>query len=128
MNTNAPRQSTRSFVRLAAVVACIAVSGYAAASDQTVQVSETVRMVGIDVNTPKGARDLYVRLKAASERVCTDHRVGLVSPPIRCVEDALGNGIRSVNAPQLTLVYLQSHGIRTAQAYGMRIPTLVAQK
>jgi UrcA family protein len=128
MNTNTPRLSARSFVRLAAVVASIAVSGYAEAGNQTVQVSETVSAVGIDVNTPKGARELYLRLKAASERVCTDHRVGLQPAPAGCVEDALGNAIRSVNGPQLTLVYLRSHSIQAAQAYGMRIPILVAQK
>ena len=128
MNTNAPRKSVRSLVRLAAVVASIAVSGYAEAGDQTVQVSKIVSAVGIDVNTPKGARELYFRLKAASQHVCTDHRVGLQPPPVRCVEDALGNAIRSVNGPQLTLVYLRSHSIQTAQAYGMRIPILVASK
>jgi UrcA family protein len=128
MNTNAPRLSARSFVRLAAVVASITVSGYAAAGSQTVQVSKTVSAVGIDVNTPKGARELYLRLKAASERVCGDPRVGLEPPPSGCVEGALGDAIRSVNRPQLTLVYLHSHSIQTAEAYRIRIPILVAQK
>ena len=128
MNTNARRLNARSLVRLAAVVASIAVSGYAHAGNQTFQVSKTVSAVGVDVNTPEGARELYLRLKAASQYVCTDHRVGLEPPPVRCVEDALGNAIRSVDGPQLTLVYLRSHSIHTAQAYGMRIPIMVAAK
>ena len=128
MNTNTSRLGARFFVRLAAVVASIAVSGYAEAGDQTVQVSKTVSAVGIDVNTPEGARELYVRLKAASQRVCSDRRLGLKLPEVGCAEDALGNAIRSVNRSQLTLVYLRSHSIQTAEAYGIRIPILVAAK
>jgi UrcA family protein len=128
MNTNAPCISARSFARLAAVVASIALSGYAEAGDQTVSVSETVSTVGIDLNTPEGARKAYIRLKIASRRVCGDSRLGLELPQVGCAEDALGNAIRSVNRPQLTMVYLRSHSIQTAEAHGIRIPILVADK
>ena len=128
MNTNAPCISARSFVRLAAVVASIALSAYAEAGDQTVNVSETVSAVGIDLNTPEGARKLYMHLRAASRRVCGDSRLGLEAPRGGCAEDALGNAIRSVNRPQLTMVYLRSHSIQTAEAHGIGIPILVANK
>ena len=128
MNTNAPRISAQSLARLAAVVASIALSGHAVAGDQPVRVSETVSAVGIDVNTPEGASKLYMRLKAASRRVCTDSRLGLEMPQVGCSEDALGNAIRSANRPQLTMVYLRSHTIQTAEAHGISIPILMADK
>ena len=128
MNTNAPFSSARSIVRLAAVVASIALSGYAEADSQSVNVSETVSAVGLDVNTPEGARKLYVRMKIASRRVCGDSRLGLEMPQVGCAEDALGNAIRSANRPQLTMVYLRSHTIQTAEAHGIRVPILVADK
>ena len=128
MNTNAPCSSAQSFIRLAAVVASIALSGYAEADNQTVRVSETVSVVGIDLNTPEGARKVYMRLKAASRSVCGDSRLGLEMPHVGCDEDALGNAIRSANRPQLTMVYLRSHSIQTAEAHGIRIPLLVAEK
>ena len=57
-----------------------------------------------------------------------DSRLGLEQPRGGCAEDALGNAIRSVNRPQLTMVYLRSHNIQTAEAHGIRIPILVADK
>jgi UrcA family protein len=128
MTKNTPWTRPQSFVRLAAVAASIVISGYAEAGSQPIPVSETVSTVGIDVNTPRGASKLYVRLKAASRRVCGDSRVGMEVPPISCSEDALGNAVRSANLPQLTLVYLRWHSIQTAQAFGVRIPALVAKR
>jgi UrcA family protein len=128
MNTNASRVSAQSFIRLAAVLACVTLSGYAEAGDQTVNISQTVSAVGIDVNTPDGARKLYGRLESASRSVCSDHRTGVEPPQAGCADDALGNAIRSANRSQLTRVYLQSHSVQTAQAYGIRIPMLAANK
>jgi UrcA family protein len=128
MNTHSPRIGRPSLVGRAAAVAAIVLSVSAAAGNQTMHVSEKVSTVGVNVNTPEGARKLYVRLKAASRRVCGDTRVGLEVPQASCSDDALGNAIRSANLPQLTMVYLRWHSVQTAQQHGIRIPLLVADK
>ena len=130
MNTHTARIRAQSFVRFAALAACVALSAYAQAGDRMVTVAEAVSTVGIDLATPEGARTLYVRLKRAARSVCGPNQLGLEAPanPMACYEDSLGEAIRSVNQPQLTMVYLQSHSIETAEAHRISVPTLVASK
>jgi len=131
MNTNIPRFGARSFLGIAAATACLALSDHARADDHMIAVSQTVNAVGIDLGTPEGARRLYDGLKEAARNVCTDGvRLGLVPEPVPwvCYENSLGNAVRSVNRPQLTIIYLRTHSLQSAEAYGIRVPALVASK
>lgn len=117
---------------MAAVAACIALSGYAEAGDQTITVRQAVSTVGVDLNTLEGARKVYRQLQSAARDVCSNtKRLDLLPQlfPASCYEDALGNAIRSANSPQLTMVYLRSHSLDSAEAHGINLPaTVVARK
>jgi len=39
-----------------------------------------------------------------------------------CYEKALGDAVRSVNRPQLNIVYLATHTSRDAETYGIDVP------
>jgi hypothetical protein len=45
------------------------------------------------------------------------------SDPTECAEQALSEAIRSVNAPLLTQLYLETHTLRQALALGISVPT-----
>ena len=120
-----------SLVSIAATAACIALSDPAQASDKTRTITTTVSAVGLDLNTPEGARTLYSRLRLAALDVCSDHvRVGLAFPTFykECFEDALARAIRSAAIPQLTLIYLRSHSAEAAEAHGVNVPVLASNK
>jgi len=128
MNTNAPYITPQFFLRLATIVVSLVLSGYAEAGDRPVQVSEAVSTIGLNLNTPEGARELYMRLKAASRRVCRDPRAIVEAASSRCADDALGRAVGSANRPQLTLIYLRYHSIQVAENHGIRIPFMVADR
>lgn len=116
---------------LAAVATCVGLSVPAQAESQEVTVKIPVSAAGLDLNQPAGARELYSRLRQAARTACKDgDRVGL--EPAKnftgCFEQALGEAIRAVNQPQLTLVYLKTHTSEDAATHGIVVPTLVAAK
>jgi hypothetical protein len=45
-----------------------------------------------------------------------------------CYEQAVGDAIRSVNRPQLTMLYLRTHTLQDAAARGIDVPLLAATK
>jgi UrcA family protein len=113
------------------IVACTLIAGDVAADGRTVTVAVQVRTRGLDLKTPAGAQELYSRVKNAAWIACTRaNRVGLEPSPdsTACSEKALGEAIRSVNSPQLTQVYLNTHLRRDAEAYGIEAPVHVASK
>jgi UrcA family protein len=113
------------------VVACTLVAGNVAADGHSVTVALQVSARGLDLKTQAGAHQLYSRLKNAAWVACTrTNRVGLEpSPdPAACSEKALGEAIRSVNSPQLTQIYLDTHLRRDAVAYGIEVPLQMAAK
>jgi UrcA family protein len=114
-----------------ALVASALFAGDVAAEGRPVTVTLKVSTRGLDLNQPAGARELYSRLKNAAWIACTRaNRVGLEpSPdPEACSEKALGEAIRSVNSPLLTLAYLETHLRRDAATYGIEVPVQVAAK
>jgi UrcA family protein len=115
----------------AALVACTLFAGNVAAKDQEFTVAYRVSTQGLDLRQPAGAHEFYFRLKHAAQVVCTHgNRVDLKpsSDPIRCYEKALGEAIRSVNSPLLTQVYLATHTLQQAAAYGIEAPAQLAAK
>ena len=106
-------------------------AGTVAAQGHDVTVAIHVSTQGLDLHHPAGAQELYARLRHAADVACTHgRRVDLVPPrdPIGCYEKALGDAIRSVNLPLLTQVYLETHTLRQAAAYGIEAPAQLAAK
>ena len=114
-----------------AVVASTLFAGAVAAEGRPVTVTLQVSARGLDLTTSAGAHKLYFRLKNAAWTACTRaNRVGLANVPDSdaCSERALGEAIRSVNLPLLTQVYLDTHLLRDAVAYGIEMPVQLATK
>ena len=106
-------------------------AGHVAAQGHDVTVAIQVSAQGLDLHTPAGAQEFYGRLKHAADVACTHgNRVDLKPPsdPLACHEKALGEAIRSANLPLLTEVYLGTHTLRQAAAYGIEAPAQLAAK
>jgi UrcA family protein len=129
MNANAAALNTKSCTWLGAAAACLVLSGLAEAADKPVIVGVAVSTAGLNVSEPSGAHTLYGRLRQAARVVCgRSNLVGLqpVADFSGCYETALGNAVRSVNRPQLTSVYLETHTMRDAVRYGIEVPLQIA--
>lgn len=67
--------------------------------------SKTVRFADLNIQTPEGAKALYDRIRAAARDVC---EISTSGDPILnqamhgCVEKAIDNAVKKVNAPYLT--------------------------
>jgi UrcA family protein len=130
MYTNAAVMRSR-FVLGGAAVACTLFAGSVAAAGREVTVAVHVSTQGLDLSQPAGAQKFYERLKHAAQVACTHgNRVGLEPPPdpSGCYEKALGDAIRSVNLPLLTLAYLETHTLWQAAALGIKVPAQIAAK
>ena len=113
----------------AALVAFMLFAGNVEAGDQEFTVAYRVSTEGLDPAQPAGAHEFYSRLKHAAEVVCTHgNRVGLapVADPKRCYEKALGTAVRSANLKLVTQIYLQTHTLQEAAAFGIDAPVQVA--
>jgi UrcA family protein len=116
---------TKPFICLAAVAACTVLSSPIQAEGHAVTTSVTVSSAGLDLSRSAGARELYSRLRKAAFIVCGHgNRVDLQAPTniADCYEKALGDAVRSVNQPQVTMVYLRTHTVRDAATRSIEIP------
>ena len=112
-------------------VACTLFAGNVQAKDQEFTVAYRVSAQGLDPTQSAGAHEFYSRLKHAAEIVCTHGmRVDLkpVADPKGCYEKALGSAVRSANLKLVTQVYLQTHTLQEAAAFGITVPVQVAAK
>jgi UrcA family protein len=131
MSTHAPILNVKASLGIAAAAACALLSGPIQASEQMVTARISVNGAGLNLRLPADARALYTRLQIAARIACGNGgRVGLRPVPnfAICIEQALGEAVRSVNRPQLTLVYLSSHTVSDAAARGIEVPVIVAAK
>jgi UrcA family protein len=115
----------------AATVFCTLFAGNVAAKDHYVTVAIHVSTQGLDLSQPADAQTLYTRLQSAAWVACTrGTRVDLL--PVDhlqgCIEQALGDAIRSANTPMLTRIYLETHTLQAAAAHGIDVPAQVAAK
>ena len=131
MNTKASILNATPFICLAAVAACAILSGQVKAHSHEVTVKISVSAAGLDLSRPADAREVYRRLYFAARTACgKGNRVGLQPPSsfVDCYEKALGDAVRSVNRPQLNIVYLATHTSRDAERYGIEGPARMAAK
>ena len=131
MNIRAPVLDAKAFTCVAALAACVLLSGPVQAEERIVTLKVSVNTAGLDVGQPAGARQLYGRLQHAANLVCgRGMRVGLqaVDDFAGCVESAIGEAVRSAHLPQLTMAYMSTHTLQQATAHGVDVPALVAAK
>jgi len=130
MNTNAALKA-KFFLCITALAACAALAAPVQAGDNEVAVKISVRTAGLDLKQPADARELYRRLYFAARTACGNgNRVDLQPPAsfVACYEKALGDAVRSVNRPQLNIVYLAMHTNRNAEIRGIEVPVRVVAK
>jgi UrcA family protein len=115
----------------AAALACICFAGNASAEEHVVPVSVPVSSQGLDLSKPEDAKTFLVRMQNAAWVVCTrGTRVDLKpSDDLKgCYEQALGDAVRSVNMPMVTLSYLATHTLQQAAAHRIQVPAQFAAK
>jgi UrcA family protein len=131
MNTKTTILNAKLLILVAALSACAVPTGPAKADSHEVAVKISVSTAGLDLSGPADAREVYRRLYFAARIACgSGNRVGLEPPPsfVACYEKALGDAVRSVNRPQLNIVYLTMHTSRDADTYGIEVPARMAAK
>jgi UrcA family protein len=124
------RITARVLLTSIAIVSVGASHGIRAAD--SVKVQQTVSAAGLDLNTPAGARTLYLRLKHASRSLC----IGSPRPEERapsweyqaCIEKALANAVRNSGYPLLTMAFLVDYGSGVAARYGIGETDRVAKQ
>jgi UrcA family protein len=130
MNTSIRIGRASSLVGAAALV-CSCFAGNASAAEHVVAVSVPVSSQGLDLSKPDDAGTFYLRLQNAAWIVCTrGTRVDLKpSDNVKgCYEKALAGAVRSVAAPMVTQIYLGTHTMKQAAAYGIQLPAQFAVK
>jgi UrcA family protein len=71
--------------------------------------SKTVKFADLDIQTPEGAKVLYQRIRVAARSVCEDGDPILRAAEYQCVEKAIDNAVKKVNAPYLTALRFGSN-------------------
>jgi UrcA family protein len=66
--------------------------------------SKTVKFADLDIRTPEGAKALYQRIRAAANQVCAPtYRDPVLRDGVgTCVNSAIDNAVKKINAPYLT--------------------------
>src|ERR1700688_2051440 len=125
MNSKVLVLDVKAFICIAAMAACAILPGSVQANGHEITVKFSVSAAGLDLSQPADARELYSRLQKPARVVCGHgNRVDL-RPLIDfadCQEKAVGDAVRSVNRPQLTVVYLGTHTLLDAAARGIDVP------
>jgi UrcA family protein len=129
MFTQSLVRSTRlAFIAVAA--ACALLPGLAQSNEQIVTLQTTFRTADLDLSKPADLRELYRRLQDAAGALCDSRRPDVRSfvPEKGCSERVLAGALRSINRPQLTMIYLETHTVREAVGRGIEAPAVVVKK
>jgi UrcA family protein len=115
----------------AALACALLLSDTAAAADPSFAVNVPLTTRGLDLNRPADAQTFYARIEHAAYVVCTHgNRADLV--PVDhyqgCYQKALGDAVRSIRSLQLTQIYLDTHTLQQARAYGITAPMQLVAK
>jgi UrcA family protein len=79
-------------------------------------VTQTVRFADLNIHTAEGAEVLYHRIRAAAEQVCLppDHYSMLRKALPQCVDKAIDEAVKKVDAPYLTALRFGNGNVRLA--------------
>jgi UrcA family protein len=94
------------------------------ATEGSVTVTRQVSLAGVDLNTPAGARAMYVRLKSAARSLCSTSDPLYRAPSwvySDCVQDALSRAIRNAHRPLINEVFVSDYGIEAAEHFGIKL-------
>jgi UrcA family protein len=95
-----------------------AISAFSTSVEATEDVpSKTVRFDDLDITKTAGAKALLGRIRAAARDVCelSTERDPIMRPAVRpCMEKAIDQAVRKVNAPALTALRFGSDPVRLA--------------
>ena len=99
---------------LAALLIGLAPMSASARETAMIQKSVTVRLSDLDLQHPADAAKLYLRIRRAAERACSDGLASgspLAQPPDRdCMMNAIARAVGTVNRPLLTAIYRRNAG------------------
>jgi UrcA family protein len=79
--------------------------------------SKTVRFADLNLETPDGAKVLYHRIRAAAREVCEQSvsRDPIMTEAVHgCIDKAIDNAVKKVNAPYLTALRFGNSDVRLA--------------
>jgi UrcA family protein len=82
-----------------------------------------VSYADLDLATPVGAQVLYSRIAIAAGRVCPSvdmRQLRESAAADECVKTTITNAVKAFDSPQLSAVYAQKMGIRTAEVLASR--------
>ena len=130
MYTETVPANNSALLGLVAVI-CTLVGGTVAAKAHEVTVAISVSTKGFNLNRAEDAQSFYTRLKNAAWVACTrGNRVNLkpVDDLQDCYEKALASAIRSLRAPLITRIYLETHPLQQAAKHGIGVPAQLAAK
>jgi UrcA family protein len=120
--SNLVARSLMAVVSIAAAVAIFSAPAHASESDEINHV--TVRFGDLDLSSPKDTKQLYMRLKGASETVCGDEEQAIdVRERVeisKCVKEAIEDAAGQINRPSLTALY-DHHYPKEPLATAMRV-------
>jgi UrcA family protein len=87
----------------------------AQASEEPV-VTKTVKFADLDIHTVEGAKILYRRIQMAAQQVClpSDGHSMRREPMPQCVNTAIDDAVKKVNAPYLTALRFGNGIVRLA--------------
>ena len=87
----------------------------AQASEETPP-SKTVKFGDLDIRTPEGAKVLYHRIQMAAYTVCgaNDRDPVVREAKPHCIDTAINNAVKKVNAPYLTALRFGNGTVRLA--------------
>jgi UrcA family protein len=108
---NAITRNPKSFTMAAVAAVCLASVTISAHADEA---ARTVRYSDLNLNTQAGAAVLYKRIRNAAVEVCGDvdsRQLAQAAAAKACVDRAIFTGVRSVNAPKLTIEYNAHAGV-----------------
>jgi UrcA family protein len=79
--------------------------------------SKVVKFADLDIQTEAGAKILYHRIRLAAEKVCEPvFRDAALSAAVpHCVNTAIDNAVKKVNAPYLTALRFGDSNVRLAR-------------
>jgi UrcA family protein len=112
MITKASFQVTN-YISLTALIALAAIPALSTATEEQAPVLQrAVSHRNLDLDTDRGARAFYSRLRTAALSVCyaTESVMpGSYSSENPCVKKAIGDAVRSVNRPNLTQLFVAAY-------------------
>jgi len=91
--------------------------------------SERVSFAKLDLNSVKGARKAYARIKAAAFSVCGEQSMDIevmVRGPGECVQGAIARAVLDAQSVELSKLYMKKNGIQMATLYGVASPVVTA--